>query len=84
MMVSSWHLLQTCGLMELIVPCLVFSCIGLSYVAGCVPFHGMRHTGENIRKETEALMKSLDTTLDSIFARVCDNGSNMKKALEVL
>ena len=29
-------------------------------------------------------MKSLDTTLDSIFARVCDNGSNMKKALEVL
>ena len=53
-------------------------------MAGCVPFHGMRHTGENIRKETEALMKSLDTTLDSIFARVCDNGSNMKKTLEVL
>ena len=53
-------------------------------MAGCVPFHGMRHTGENIRKETEALMKSLDTTLDSVFARVCDNGSNMKKALEVL
>ena len=51
-------------------------------MAGCVPFHGMRHT---IRKETEALMKSLDTTLDSIFARVCgDNGSNMKKGLEVL
>ena len=53
-------------------------------MAGCVPFHGMRHTGENIRKETEALMKSLDTTLDSVFATVCDNGSNMKKALEVL
>ena len=53
-------------------------------MAGCVPFLGMRHTGENIRKETEALMKSLDTTLDSVFARVCDNGSNMKKALEVL
>ena len=33
-------------------------------MAGCEPFHGMHHNGENIRKETEALMKSLDTTLD--------------------
>ena len=40
-------------------------------MAECVPFHGMRHTGENIRKETEALMKSLDTTLDIGFLLEC-------------
>ena len=69
LVVSSWHLLQTCGLNGTDCTLLIVFLYWIDKewvmheeMAGCVPFHGMRHTGENICKETEALMQSLDTT----------------------
>ncbi|KAL5503559.1 hypothetical protein EMCRGX_G010526 [Ephydatia muelleri] len=53
-------------------------------LAGAVPFNNARHTAENIRAEAQKLLHSLNVSLDDVFARVCDRGSNMKKALSSL
>ena len=53
-------------------------------LAGAVPFNNARHTAENIRAEAQKLLHSLNISLDDVFARVCDRGSNMKKALSSL